>query len=202
MAVNTPAAPAVVAPAVTTPVQTEPNVVRQVPVAQIAPAVTLPQTGAEPVAPAVQGTEPGNVDATNGSGQPAPAGNADTASSDTAPAAQPPASGDTVPQPLTPSQKLAAKIATLKNRILKDSETLTTLEAQYRAADMLDQIKAGSVIKARVGRADTAREVTASVIGVQILDSGDRRLKVYFGEGFDAETVVIQDSQIIDVVQV
>jgi hypothetical protein len=197
MAVNTP-----VAPAVTTPVQAEPNVVRQVPVSQIAPAVapavTLPQTGVEPVAPAAP-AEPGNVPVvTNGSDQAVPAGNADTASSDTAPAAQPPA-GDA---PLTPSQRLAAKIEKLKARILKDSDDLTKLEAQYRAADMLDKIAAGSVIKARVGRAETAREVTASVIGVQTLDSGDRRLKVYFGEGFDAETVVIQDSQIIDVVQV
>lgn len=118
-------------------------------------------------------------------------------------ASAPASGGDTPPQPeLTASQKIAAKIATKKAQIIKLNEEVQRLEGQFRSADLLDSVKPGSVIKARVGRAETAREVTASVVGVQTLESGDVRYKVFFGEGFDAETVVIQSSQIVDVVQV
>lgn len=147
--------------------------------------------------------------ATTGEGSPAAAagdaGNAATTGGDAGAASDPataPADGGKPAVELTASQKIAAKIASKKAQIIKLTEEVQRLEGQFRSADLLDSVKAGSVIKARVGRAETAREVTASVIGVQTLESGDVRYKVYFGEGFDAETVVIQSSQIVDVVQV
>lgn len=103
------------------------------------------------------------------------------------------------PVELTTSQKIAAKITAKKAQIVKLTAEVATLEGQYRSADLLDSVKAGSVIVARVGRADTAKEVTASVVGVQTLETGDKRFKIFYGEGVDAELVVIQSNQIVDV---
>lgn len=102
----------------------------------------------------------------------------------------------------TISQKIAEKIVAKKAQVVKLTEEIERLEGQFRSADLLDRVKDGSVIVARVGRADTAKEVTASVVGVQTLDNGDKRFKIFFGAGFDADTVVIQASQIVDVKQV
>lgn len=113
------------------------------------------------------------------------------------------ASGEDKPAvELTPSQKLAAKIASKKAQVVKLNDEIERLEGQFRSVDLLDKIKPSSIIVARVGRAETSREVDATVLGVQTLPNGDLRYKVYFGEGFEAETVVIQSSQIVDVKQV
>lgn len=104
--------------------------------------------------------------------------------------------------PLTKTQQLQAKIDALNKTIESHTAKVAQLTGLLRSADLLDGIKAGSVIVAKVGRADTAKEVTATVVGVQVLADGDKRFKIYYGEGFDADTVVIQESQIVDVKQV
>ena len=40
------------------------------------------------------------------------------------------------------------------------------------------------------------------LLALFMLPSGDLRYKIFFGEGFSSFTVVIQSSQIIDVVQI
>ena len=122
---------------------------------------------------------------------------AGTASPAVAPAAATPPQPDAVEQ--SASQRIGAKLTAKKAQLEKLTAEIEKLEAQFRSADLLDMVQAGSIIVARVGRAETAREVVASVVGVQRLENGDRRLKIYFGEGFEAETVVIQDSQIVDI---
>lgn len=185
-------------------------------VAAVTPAVALPVTGAEvAVAPVLSAADAALIAQTKAQF----AGNAPASATDaTAPSVQPATSGATTagdttpttneggdkqPEPeLTASQKIAAKIEAKRAQVTKLNAEIEKLEGQFRSADLLDGIKAGSVIVARVGRAETAREVVASVVGVQTLPTGDLRYKVFFGEGFDAETVVIQSSQIVDVKQV
>lgn len=99
-----------------------------------------------------------------------------------------------------PEDKLLAKIEAKKAQYVKLAAEIERLEQQHRAASRLSGVKAGSVIDARVGRAETSRVVRAAVLGVQTLDNGDLRFKVYYGEGMDAETAVIQTSQIVDVI--
>lgn len=104
--------------------------------------------------------------------------------------------------PLTedsPLVKLAKKLDAKREQYRKLGEEIQKLQQQFDVADKMASIGQGSNIIARVGRADTAREVDATVVGVQHLPSGERRLKIVFGNGFDTETVVIQDSQIIGV---
>lgn len=188
-----------------------------VPVVAAANAVALPETGIDPTAtPALTPHDAALVaevqasvaakaattvaDPTGATPVQAAAVAGDVQPQQAAIATEPAAAGAAeVAVELTPSQKIAAKIEAKKAQVTKLVVEIEKLEAQFRSADLLDTIKEGSVIVARVGRAETAREVTAAVVGVQTLDNGDRRLKIYFGTGFDAETVVIQDSQIIDV---
>lgn len=144
--------------------------------------VVLPATGAvEPVAAAVEVVAPVIADQ---------------------PVVEPVVEQKAPAAPLTKGEQLAAKIDVLEKRIEADTKKLEQLKGLLNAVDLLEGIKAGSLIVAKVGRADTAKEVTATVVGVQTLESGDKRFKIYYGEGFEADTVVIQESQIVDVKQV
>lgn len=108
--------------------------------------------------------------------------------------------GNEVPPPEdSPLLKLAKKLDAKREQYRKLGEEIQKLQQQFDVADKMASIGQGSNIIARVGRAETAREVDATVVGVQHLPSGERRLKIVFGNGFDTETVVIQDSQIVGV---
>ena len=197
---NTPAVAPVVAPVVQLPVTgVDPTAQAAAVAATAAPVVVAPVLSAADAAliTATQaqfaqktneqaGNEAAQAGVTTGEGSPA-AGAGE-------PATQPPE--------FTASQRISAKIDSKRAQVAKLNAEIEKLEGQFRLADLLDSIKAGSTIKARVGRAETARDVTAEVVGVQTLDNGDLRYKIFIGEGFDAEAVVIQSSQIIDVEQV
>ena len=197
---NTPAVPPNVAPVVQLPVTgVDPTAQAAAVAATAAPVVVAPVLSAADAA-LIAATQAQFAQKTNGqAGNEAAQAGATTGEGSPAAGAGEPA---TQPPELTASQRISAKIYSKRAQVAKLNAEIEKLEGQFRSADLLDSIKAGSVIKARVGRAETARDVTASVVGVQTLESGDLRYKVYFGEGFDAETVVIQSSQIIDVVQV
>lgn len=98
----------------------------------------------------------------------------------------------------TRKEKLAAQIETLKARIAKDTEALAQSEATFGQIDALENLAPGSTITARVGRGDTSKEVEAYVLGIKDTDAG-RRIKVSVGSGFDAEIVIIQETQIVSV---
>ena len=73
---------------------------------------------------------------------------------------------------------------------------MTEQTAKLDIIDKLDAVTTGWVVDIKVGRADTARTVKGVVTGVD--GEGDKlRYKVFYGEGFDAETVVIQQHQIL-----
>lgn len=101
--------------------------------------------------------------------------------------------------PESPIVKLAKKIDAKKAQYIKLGEEILKLEQQFNVIDKLMAVKAGAVIVARVGRAETSKEVLAQVLGITTLENGDRRLKIFYGDGADAEVAVIQDSQIVDV---
>lgn len=101
---------------------------------------------------------------------------------------------------LTRAEKYAARVVTLEKRIAKDTEDLAALRIEIETSTKLDSVVAGTAIVARIGRADTSKEVAARVQGVKEDESGSRRYKIVFGEGFDVETVVIQPAQIIQVI--
>lgn len=113
------------------------------------------------------------------------------------------ANGETVTTPAVPKtrkEKLSDRIEVLEKRIASDNAELAEKKLQLESVDRLASVAAGSNVIIRVGRAETSREVSATILGVKTTDSGDIRYKASFGEGFDAEVVIIQESQIISVV--
>lgn len=130
---------------------------------------------------------------------------------------------------LTRAQKYAARIATLTSRIEKDKAELAEVQLEADTASKLANVSVGTAITARLGRAGSAaveaqperlaedgvtvipavaakaatagtlKQVTATVLGIKEEESGSLRYKIAFGEGFDADTVIIQASQIVEV---
>ena len=101
------------------------------------------------------------------------------------------------PKPqLTARQRLEKRIAEAQARIEKDTAFVAEQTAKLDIIDKLDAVTTGWVVDIRVGRAETSRVVKGVVTGVD--GEGDKlRYKVFYGEGFDAETVVIQQHQIL-----
>lgn len=102
---------------------------------------------------------------------------------------------------LSRAEKLEAEIAKLRERIAADTAKFNEKCALLASLELLASVDGGSVIDAKVGRADTAKTVQATVVGVQTLEDGSRKFKIFFGQGFDSETVVISESQIVKVYQ-
>ena len=98
---------------------------------------------------------------------------------------------------LTRTEKLTADIAATEKAIVAAQRRLEKLVQEQSTVGLLDSVVIGSVVTARIGRADTVREVQGTVVASKVEDSGTRKLKLSIGEGFDAEFVVINDSQVI-----
>jgi len=101
---------------------------------------------------------------------------------------------------LTPAQKRAARVDVLVARIAADTTTLAALRLEIETSERLASVAEGTAVVVRIGRAETSREVAARVLGVKTDDNGSTRYKVTYGSGFDADTIVIQPSQIISVI--
>lgn len=102
---------------------------------------------------------------------------------------------------LTKIQKLQARVEFLTKRIADDTAELPEVQAELEAQQKLAEVKEGSVIQIKQGRADTLRTVSATVKATKVEEDGTRLFKVEIGEGFDAETAVVRDSLIVGVVE-
>lgn len=101
---------------------------------------------------------------------------------------------------LSRAEKLAARIAVLATRIESDTVAIAEARTELETSERLAGVAAGTKIVARIGRADTAKNVEATVVHVKDDESGSRRLKITYGEGADFDVAVIQESQIVEVV--
>lgn len=99
--------------------------------------------------------------------------------------------------PLTRAEKLDADIAATEKAIVAATRRLEKLNQEKSTVGLLDSVVVGSVVTARIGRADTVREVQGTVVAAKQEAPGVRKLKLSIGEGFDAEFVIISDSQVI-----
>lgn len=81
------------------------------------------------------------------------------------------------------------------------SAAVEAVEAQPErlAEDGITILPAVAAVAAKAATAGTLKQVNATVLGVKEEESGSLRYKIAFGEGFDADTVIIQASQIIEV---
>ncbi len=105
-----------------------------------------------------------------------------------------------VPAVLSRAEKLAARIAALATRIESDTIAIAEARTELETSERLAGVQSGTKIIARLGRADTVKNVEATVVHVKDDESGSRRLKITYGEGADFDVAVIQESQIVEVI--
>lgn len=100
---------------------------------------------------------------------------------------------------LTAKQRAEAQIAKLTARIAKDQEELADLTARKDSLDKLDSITLGTNVTFNVGRQDNLKRVQGVVTAIDN-SASNPRYKVFYGEGMTAETTIIWQSQVLDVV--
>lgn len=98
---------------------------------------------------------------------------------------------------LTRAEKLAKQVEVLEKRIAADTDKLAEVKQEIETSERLSSVTVGTLVTIKLGRAETTREVAGEVLGVKDDDNGARRYKVSYGEGFDADVVIIQPSQIV-----
>lgn len=116
--------------------------------------------------------------------------------------AEPAVGGSPAPEApkLTAAEKRAKQIDVLTKRIETDTVKLAELKLEHETAERLSSVGEGSVVEVRIGRAETSRNVTGTILGVkEDENTGSKRYKFAYGSGFDADTIVIQPSQIVSV---
>lgn len=104
------------------------------------------------------------------------------------------------PQPQTPREKLEARIAKAEEKLKRDAESIARLRAQLGSIDAIAAIQPGVNVRAVLGRADTKREVLAVVTGTREV-KGKLKIALYYGEGFDAQTAVVDTDSILEVLK-
>lgn len=101
---------------------------------------------------------------------------------------------------LTRSQKIAAQIETINKRIEADTTKVASLKLELETVAKLEGVGVDTQVRVKLGRAETTREVEAVVVGVKTdEENGSRRFKVLYGTGLDTDTVIVQESQIVEV---
>lgn len=79
----------------------------------------------------------------------------------------------------------AEKIEQLTQRIAKDQATLAALQSEAAAAAALADVGAGYTVTFALGRAETKRELSGTVLARGLINDKDS-VKVLVGEGIDA----------------
>lgn len=98
------------------------------------------------------------------------------------------------------AKTIQEQIVALRTRIEADKAKLKELEAVENAAKALANLKAGSAIEFIYGRAENRKQYAGVVMGIADTDKGTR-IKVQYGEGFDAQIVVIAPGDVVAVAE-
>lgn len=96
------------------------------------------------------------------------------------------------------SDKINAAISTLEARIAKDTAKLAELIAKRDGAALFANVGAGNVVTFKVGRAETRREVEATVLGRGEVNGHDS-IRAVVGEGFEQEIFTVKVSDLLSV---
>lgn len=102
--------------------------------------------------------------------------------------------------PQTPREKLQERITKAEAKLQRDAEAIARLKTQLGSIDAIAAIQPGVNVRALLGRAETKREVLAVVTGTREV-KGKLKIALYYGEGFDAQTAVVDTDSIIEVLK-
>jgi hypothetical protein len=103
---------------------------------------------------------------------------------------------------LTRIEKLLAQAKALHARIEKDTAAYEEIRKTVEAINAIASVKEGDTVKGTYGRADTARSVEGRVLGVSKDEAGKVKVKAVIGSGFDTEVLVLDETNITEVIPV
>lgn len=92
--------------------------------------------------------------------------------------------------------KIATRIELLTARIEKDTAELAELQLQRDAELALQNVQVGEVVTFKFGRKDNRQVLRGSVVAD---DKENGKLRVYAGEGFDAQLYTISVRDVLGV---
>lgn len=92
--------------------------------------------------------------------------------------------------------KIQARIDLLTSRIEKDTAELAELQVQRYAELALQNVQTGDVCTFKFGRKDSRTVLRGTVVAT---DEANAKLRVYAGEGFDAQLYTIATRDVLGV---
>lgn len=95
--------------------------------------------------------------------------------------------------------KISDAVNVVREQIAKLEAKLADLLKQEAAALLVEHVAAGFIVKFKIGRADTRREVQGEVLGrgeVKGVDS----VRVSVGEGLEAQLFTVPVAQLTDII--
>jgi hypothetical protein len=97
-------------------------------------------------------------------------------------------------------EKLETRLTLLNSRIEKDTADREVAAAELAGLKAIAAVGQGDIVTFVFGRQENRQELTGPVLGTQDDVARGKLLRVFAGEGFDAQTYTVQASQIVKVV--
>lgn len=98
--------------------------------------------------------------------------------------------------PKTARELLVEKYNALKAKRDEIDGKMAEVVKEVSAIDDLNRIVDGSAVIIKIGKGDTAKEVTGTVTGVKTDEAGEKSFKVAYGSGFDTDVAVVKAGRI------
>lgn len=95
--------------------------------------------------------------------------------------------------------KLNETLEALRGTFAEKAEALQAVNDELNVLLRIENVQQGDTVTFAVGRKEDRKEVTGQVLGVKDDEAKGKLLRVYAGEGFDAQTYVIQSKDVLAV---
>lgn len=95
--------------------------------------------------------------------------------------------------------KLNETLEALRGTFNEKAEALAAAQAELSSLERIAAVQQGDVVTFAVGRKDDRRELTGNVLGVQDDETKGKLLRVFAGEGFDAQVYTVAAKDVVGV---
>lgn len=95
--------------------------------------------------------------------------------------------------------KLNETLEALRGTFAEKAEALQAVNEELNVLLRIENVQQGDTVTFAVGRKEDRKEVTGQVLGVKDDEAKGKLLRVYAGEGFEAQTYVIQSKDVLAV---
>lgn len=95
--------------------------------------------------------------------------------------------------------KLNETLEALRGTFAEKADALQAVNDELNVLLRIENVQQGDTVTFAVGRKEDRKEVTGQVLGVKDDEAKGKLLRVYAGEGFDAQTYIIQSKDVLAV---